>query len=305
MMNPAKRITGGAQTNLVRITAQSFLLGILLATFVVGASVAAEEREPRVIPVKMREPSGLAWHPLRQSLLVISDEGQLVEFDKDFEVKKRFRLYGDLESVAVQPETGAVFIGDEGNGAVLEYDLERERVVRVMTIDFGSQEDFAEGIRDNQGLEGLTVVRVDDDYRLVGVVERNPARLILLDADVSGESRARVNKAAAADRHEPLRESVRITRSVDVGLLRISGVTAHPDGKSIVMIAVGEQLIRQCDLSGNVMASLTSPGSKPEGIGFLPDGRAVVAHDMKKGALTVLPDLVEQLAARQSSGAAD
>jgi len=82
MMIPAKRITGGAQTNLVRITAQSFLLGMLLATFVVGTSVAAEEREPRVIPVKMREPSGLAWHPLRQSLLVISDEGQLAEFDR-------------------------------------------------------------------------------------------------------------------------------------------------------------------------------------------------------------------------------
>lgn len=305
MIAQRRRHTHDSLANPFRLIGMGVFLGLLMTTAGPGSARAGEEGESRIVPVEMREPSGAAWHPQRQSLLVISDEGELVELDNGFQVRARYRLYGDLECVAVHPETGAVFIGDEGNGAILEYDLDGKRVVRVITIDFRTHEDFAGGVKDNQGLEGLAVIRIDDVFHLVGGMERNPPRLIILDADISRLAQQRVARAAEANRHEPLREATRITDSIDVGLLRLSGLTAHPDGESIVVIATGEQLIRQCQLDGKVIASLTAPGSKPEGICILPDGRAVITHDVKKGALTLISDLPGQLAASRAMESAE
>lgn len=45
--------------------------------------------------------SGVAHHPQRKTLFIISDRGQVVEMDLKCGVVRRFRLRGDLEYVTI------------------------------------------------------------------------------------------------------------------------------------------------------------------------------------------------------------
>lgn len=81
------------------------------------------------------EPSGICYHPLRKTLFVVSDEGEVAEMQTDGALVFRQKVPGDLEGVSVNPETGLLYIVKEGDDVILEYDPEKKKVLRTFPLN--------------------------------------------------------------------------------------------------------------------------------------------------------------------------
>ena len=57
--------------------------------------------------IAVEEPSGIVYHPTRETLFVVSDEGYLAELTTDLEPISRYDIAADLEGVALRCEGGA------------------------------------------------------------------------------------------------------------------------------------------------------------------------------------------------------
>lgn len=101
------------------------------------------------------EPSGICYHPLRKTLFVVSDEGEIIEIQTDGTLVFRQKIPGDLEGVTVDPETGLLYIAKEGDDVILEFDVEKKQVTRTFPLNrsyngnpeyIEKQEDYDNGI---------------------------------------------------------------------------------------------------------------------------------------------------------------
>lgn len=110
------------------------------------------------------EPSGICFHPLRKTLCVVSDEGELFEIEKDgtpvFSIK--FPDDFDLEGVTVHPQTGLLYLVREGEDEVIEFDLDKKEVVRIFPLnrEYNGNPDFLQEASDeyDNGIESITFV---------------------------------------------------------------------------------------------------------------------------------------------------
>jgi uncharacterized protein YjiK len=98
------------------------------------------------------EPSGICYHPLRKTLFVVSDEGELIEMQTDGSPVFRQKIPGDLEGVAVNPESGFLYIVIEGDDVILEFDPERKQVTRTFPLNRMYQDD-PEYIKKTEGYD--------------------------------------------------------------------------------------------------------------------------------------------------------
>ncbi len=111
------------------------------------------------------EPSGICFHPIRKTLFVVSDEGELFEIETDgtpvFNVK--FPEDYDLEGVTVHPQTGLLYIVREGEDIILEFDPEKREVMRIFPLnrEYRGNPNFLEKQEDDEfdnGIESITFV---------------------------------------------------------------------------------------------------------------------------------------------------
>ncbi len=111
--------------------------------------------------VDFPEPSGICYHPSRETLFVVSDEGQIAEVDTEGTIIFRQPIPGDLEGVTVNPETGLLYVAKEGEDVILEFDPEIKEVTRMFTLNRSYQDQrqflaISEG-HDN-GIESISFV---------------------------------------------------------------------------------------------------------------------------------------------------
>ncbi|NQT79652.1 MAG: SdiA-regulated domain-containing protein [Candidatus Aminicenantes bacterium] len=81
------------------------------------------------------EPSGICFHPLRKTLFVVSDEGEIAEIETDGTPVFNLKIPGDLEDVTVHPETGFLYLVREGEDVILEFDPDKKEVTREFPIN--------------------------------------------------------------------------------------------------------------------------------------------------------------------------
>ena len=112
------------------------------------------------------EPSGLDYHPLRKTLFCVSDEGFILELETDGTMLYTTEIRGDLEGVAVHPESGLVYIIQEGEDVILEFDPERREVLRRFPLNrsYGDNPEYIEKrVEDyDNGVECITFVPQGD-----------------------------------------------------------------------------------------------------------------------------------------------
>lgn len=255
------------------------------------------EKEPcRFVRIPVLEASGVAYHPQRKTLFVVSDKGQFVEMDLKFSVLQRFRLRGDLEGVTIHPVTGGLFIVAENEAIVYEYGLSAGRVLRTIRIDTSSHDDFADGLIPNRGIEGIAIVETSEgEYQLFAVVESDPARLLLLSADVSSKTTAHARARVAEDPTiDPIREEARIIASFDLGLRRLSDVCDDPTSRAMIVLSSTAHMAILFDPADRTYRSRTVPGIRPEGLCILPDETGILVQDTEPGGLWVCPYFLSQ-----------
>ncbi len=108
------------------------------------------------------EPSGICYHPLRKTLFVVSDEGEIAEITTDGDPIFNQEIPGDLEGVTVDPHTGFLYIVREGEDIILEYDPDEKAVTREFPInrEYAGNPEFIEKQTDkfDNGIEDIAFI---------------------------------------------------------------------------------------------------------------------------------------------------
>jgi len=81
------------------------------------------------------EPSGICFHPLRKTLFIVSDEGEIAEIETNGSPVFRHKIPGDLEGVTVNPQTGLLYVIIEGEDIILEFDPNKKEVTRRFPLN--------------------------------------------------------------------------------------------------------------------------------------------------------------------------
>ena len=109
------------------------------------------------------EPSGICYHPLRKTLFVVSDEGEIAEITTEGDPVFNQKIPGDLEGVTVDPQTGLLYIIQEGEDVILEFDPEKKEVTRKFPInrEFEGNPEFIEKQTDSfdNGIEDIVFIQ--------------------------------------------------------------------------------------------------------------------------------------------------
>jgi uncharacterized protein YjiK len=229
--------------------------------------------------VTITEPSGAAFHPARGTILVASDEGGLWELALDGTRIDRFDIPGDLEAVAVHPQTGTAFLALERALTVLEYDLNSRQTIRVLHLEPSRGLRFTPHHNPNHEIEGLCIVTEPQrPSRLVIAWESRPARIAVLDADLSPQASEEARRTTERS-GRPLSSTIRVQRAFAIGVRQLSGLAYEPGSRLLVALSAQDRTISVCDLHGGVLARFRLTISKPEGICLLPGGAAVITQE--------------------------
>ena len=159
------------------------------------------------------EPSGLGYHPLRKTIFVVSDQGEILEIRLDGGLIARASLPGDLEGITVDPGTGLLYAVIEGEDVILEVDPERLVVTRRFPIDraFGGDPLFLrKSTPYDNGLESIAFVP-DPAHPEGGIFyagnQEDPSRLLELSVPLKSargtESKAVIVRVLKTELQDP------------------------------------------------------------------------------------------------------
>jgi uncharacterized protein YjiK len=81
------------------------------------------------------EPSGICFHPKNRTFFVVSDEGEVMEMNKDGTYLWSVKIPGDLEGITIDPQSGLLYIVVEGNDVILEFDSSKKEILRRFPVN--------------------------------------------------------------------------------------------------------------------------------------------------------------------------
>lgn len=214
------------------------------------------------------EPSGIVYHPLRNSLFIVGDEGDIGEVTLDGKLLRQFHLGGDLEAVTVDPRSGLLYVVREGHEIILEIRPDTFKLLRRFTIDRSWKGDPNFLRRGGDGVEGLTFVPSETNPEggsFWMVNQYDPAVLVELAIPL----RSAKGKYLVAS----------VARAVPVDSAPLSEVTWDAASREFLVVSALWKRVSVLDAHGNFERSVRIPGFMPEGLTRLPDGSLVIAQD--------------------------
>jgi uncharacterized protein YjiK len=214
------------------------------------------------------EPSGIVYHPQRNSLFVVGDEGDIGEVSMDGKLLRQFHFGGDLEAVTADPKSGLLYVVRESHEVIFEVRPDDFKLLRRFTIDRSFEGDPNFLRRGGDGIEGLTFVPDDKDPeggRFWAVNQFDPAVLVELE----------VALRTSKDKHQ----TARIRRSVPVDVAPLSEVTWDSRRREFFVASALWRRVVVIDSEGKQGPRVRIPGFMPEGIAMLPGGAIAIAQD--------------------------
>ena len=219
---------------------------------------------------RIKEPSGIVFHPTRGTLFVVGDEGDIAELTLQGNLRWQQRLdgYPDLEGITVNPVTGMLYVVIEDEHVIFEFDPDRRAITRQITINpaFGEEDPFLKPNGD--GIEGIALVpgaTASESPRWFVVNQNDPPVILEVEWPTAPEpSGAQIRHAWSA----PNRTLSDI--SWDLHGHRLAVLSAP--WKVLLTYAVERDELRP-------RAQYAMPGFIPEGITWDAEGNAYVADD--------------------------
>lgn len=135
------------------------LIAALVVTCAWAAVVHAAESDVTEWPLpQIPEPSGVAYHPGRDTLFVVGDQGDVGEVGLDGRLLTSRHIGGDLEGVTCDPQRDVLYVVREGADVILEVRASDLRVTAEVPIDrsYGGDPNFLQSGGD--GVEGIAYV---------------------------------------------------------------------------------------------------------------------------------------------------
>lgn len=253
-----------------------FFLLLFLAFFLTGV-VSGKKVKTIIFPYssmekldrkeKIEEPSGIAYHPTRKTLFVVSDDGDIYEIDLNGKIlaEKHISIkdsdYLDPEGVAINTRTGEVYVAAEEIDGILVIDpatLEITGIFKIINRDEKGRPLFKEG---GNGLEGIAFVPgKKPDYDRIYVCNQHDPPVVMKVLAPS------VVKKRFADK-----KSLKVLGWFNLPCTDLSGMTYHNSRKTLFILSDFNNTLFEVSAGGKILNRWSVPGQDQEGIAFAGD----------------------------------
>ena len=227
----------------------------------------------------MREPSGIVYHPGREALIAVGDEGHIARLNTDGSEQQIqvLRKKADLEGITVNPATGLLYVALEGKDRVLEVDPDSMEVVREFQIDrnFKGETVFEPG---GNGMEAITF-RPDDSHPEGGT-------FFVTNQGLTGE------RPFIMEVELPLKsggEAAKNLRMIEPGVMDLSALYWGPRAGSLLVMSDATNSLYRLNEDGDVLEGWSLTGQAQEGITLGPEGYMYIAQDTG-GIIKIWPE---------------
>lgn len=108
--------------------------------------------------IRFRQPSGIVFHPKKETLFVVGDLGDICEIQTDGTLVKQKHLSdADYEGITCDPTTGLLYLAIEGEERIVEVNPDGFEILRSFIIPrtFKEKTVLKAG---KQGIEGITFI---------------------------------------------------------------------------------------------------------------------------------------------------
>ena len=228
------------------------------------------------------EPSGICYHPARDTLFVVSDEGYVAEIKKDGTPVAKYRVEGDLEGITLDPQSGLLYIAVEGEDIILEFGPENGEVMRRFPInrEYQGNPNFLQKQVDqyDNGIESLAFVP-DPDHPEGGLFyvgnQYDPAMimkvLVPLRSCLAEEAEARIIDVLPFKMNDP------------------AGMYYDPATGLLNIVNDADNIFAEVTLDGRLIRQYAFLGDNQEGICLDDEGYLYIAQDT--GGILKVKDL--------------
>lgn len=269
----------GAQFSLgfTRASGKRIFLECLLVILFLGTHNIAFSQEwiGNIDQLDIDEPSGIVFHPERETLFVVGDEGEVCEIKRNGTLVKHKRIRAaDLEGITCDSSTGLLYIAVEGEEKIIEIDPEDFRVQREFSLNrvFRGARVLKAG---GQGIEAITFVP-DRGHPEGGTFYVTNQGFDLADAE---------DPSAIFELEVPLKSGsgeeniATIVRYFSLGVIDLSGL--YHDEMSGHLYVASDAMNRVFEITrqGDIVQSYDLPGVDQEGIAIDSEGFLYVAQD--------------------------
>ena len=231
---------------------------------------------------QLREPSGICYHAQRNSLFVVSDEGELAEISKDGTPIANYQIKGDLEAVDVVPATGLIYIGVEGEDVILEFDPVKGEVTRRFPINrsFQGKPDFLKKQTDSydNGIESLAFVPDEGDPEGGSFYVGNQ-----WDPPMIMEVRVPLKSSSAPE------AEATIVRVLPFRMDDPAAMYYDPVTKRLNIVSDADNILAEVTLNGKMVRQYAFLGNDQEGVCRDDEGYLYIAQD--RGGIIKVKDL--------------
>jgi hypothetical protein len=262
------------------------LLVILLLTILVGCSILMDGVDPPDNPfshqwignidqVDFNEPSGIVFHPGRETLFVVGDDGDICEIHTDGTLVKQNRIRSaDFEGITCDPSTGLLYIAIEGEEKIIEVDPEDLGVLREFAIDrtFRGALVLKAG---GQGIEAITFV-ADSNHPQGGTffvtnqgfdLDNNEDPSAIFELEVP------LRPGSASD------TVAKVVRYFSVGVIDLSGLFYDAISGHLYVVSDATNTLFEVTRQGKIVQAYAFPGENQEGIAVDANGFLYIAQD--------------------------
>ena len=232
-----------------------------------------------------QEPSGIVWHPLRGTLFVVGDEGDIAEYSVDGTQlairrieREQMGARPDFEGITVIPETGLLYVAVEGAEQILEVSPDDLTILRRFAVarEHEGRTIMAAG---GQGFESITFVpRIDDPDGGTFFVA-NQGFENAPDDDRSVIIEVRLPRRANVSESDDHVVSVPILRVLEPGITDLSGMHYDADRNLLLVLSDSRNALSEIRLDGTIAAVYAIQGRDQEGITIDGDGNVYIAQD--------------------------
>ncbi len=224
-----------------------------------------------IAPIPMRELSGATYHPQRQTVFVVGDEGDIYEIRTDGGlIRKGFLKQTDIEGITVHPETGLLYAVVEGEEAILEIAPRTLRVTREFRVNrkFEGRELLKRG---GMGLEAIAFIpnafHPEGGTFWVGnqsfSLKQGKEPSVICEVVVPLVSS---KVTLGADKTVAKRVEGQISRFFSLSIIDISGLAYDRERQCLLVMSDTTNLLQEVTLDGDVRRQYLIPGQDQEGI---------------------------------------
>lgn len=263
-----------------------FLFAVCLLATLVGWSTLIGALDPPRAPfpcrwignidrVNFNEPSGIVYHPGRETLFVVGDEGDICEIHTDGTLVRQKRIgHTDFEGISCDPSTGLLYVAIEGEEKIMEIDPEDLRVLRTFAIErtFRGALVLKAG---GQGIEGIAFVP-DSNH---------PEGGTFFVTNQGFDLNNKEDPSAIFELEVPLRSGsasdgvARIAGYFSIGVIDLSGLHYDAISSHLYVVSDATNTLFEITREGKILQSYAFPGENQEGIAVDADGFLYIAQD--------------------------